>query len=162
MQRLTLTLALCALLPLATSASAQTPAGHDQHAPPSVHGHDAGQMMHAKSIMLGEQTVTGIKAMAHLNEVGAMMAQMGRKENYHFMVMFSDAATGAAVEQGTAAVKITPPKGGQVGTPIQLMGMGNHFGADIALPEHGEYRFQVGTKLADGTTRQFQFTYVVP
>jgi hypothetical protein len=41
------------------------------------------------------------------------------------------------------------------------MGMGNHFGADVALSEKGEYQFQVGSKLADGKTRQFHFSYTV-
>ena len=72
-------------------------------------------MMSKQTIMLGEQTVEGVKGMAHLNDVGAVMAQMGKKENYHFMVMFSDAKTGAAIEQGTVAVKITDPKTGQTG-----------------------------------------------
>ena len=30
------------------------------------------------------------------------------------------------------------------------MGMGGHFGADVALTAKGEYQFTVGTKLADG------------
>jgi hypothetical protein len=90
-----------------------------------------------------------------------MMAQMGKKENYHFMVMFSDAKTGAALEQGAVAVKITDPKTGQAGEAIPLMGMGNHFGADVALPAQGEYHFQVGSKLADGSKRQFHFSYTI-
>ena len=41
------------------------------------------------------------------------------------------------------------------------MGMGNHFGADIVLPAKGEYQFQVGSKLADGSKRQFTFHYTL-
>lgn len=77
------------------------------------------------------------------------------------MVMFNDAATGAAIEQGTVAVKIIDPKTGKAGGPIALMGMGNHFGADVALTEKGEYQFQVGTKLVDGNKRQFQFSHTI-
>ena len=39
------------------------------------------------------------------------------------------------------------------------MGMQGHFGADITLSETGEYKFMVGTKLADGEKRQFEFEY---
>jgi hypothetical protein len=119
------------------------------------------EMVRTKTIMLGEQTVEGVKAKGLLNDVGAMMAQMGKKENYHFMVMFSDAKTGTAIEQGTVAVKITDPKTGQTGEAIPLMGMGNHFGADVVLPGKGEYHFQVGSKLADGSKRQFHFSHTI-
>jgi len=159
MKRTAIAFALCSFLTLPGLAAAQT--DHSQHAMPPQGSHDAMQMMNPKSIMLGEQTIEGVKAMAHLNEIGAMMAPMGKKENYHFMVMFNDAKTGAAIGQGTVAVKIVDPKTGQAGEAIALMGMDNHFGADIALPEKGEYRFQVGTKLADGSKRQFQFSYTV-
>ncbi|WP_028319444.1 hypothetical protein [Desulfobulbus elongatus] len=158
MKRFAPILVFSALLTLAGFAGAQSSADHSQHAASPAHG----QTMTPKSIMLGEQTVAGVTAMAHLNDVGAVMAQMGKKENYHFMVMFSDAATKAAIEQGTVAMKIVDPQTGQAGAPVELMGMGNHFGADVALNGHGEYRFQVGTRLADGGTRQFQFTYKVP
>jgi hypothetical protein len=118
-----------------------------------------------QSIMLGEQTVEGVKGKANLKDVGAMMAKMGQKENYHFMIIFSDAKTGTAIEQGTVAVKVIDPKTGQAGEAIALMGMGagasSHFGADITLPSKGDYQFQVGTKLADGTKRQFAFRYTV-
>ena len=35
------------------------------------------------------------------------------------------------------------------------------FGADIALTAKGAYRFTVGTRLADGKKRQFEFEYTV-
>jgi len=159
MKRTVIAFALCSFLTLPTIATAQT--DHSQHAMPPQAEQPAMPGIRTKSIMLGEQTVDGIKAMAHLNDVGAMMAQMGKKENYHFMVMFNDAKTGAAIEQGTVAVKITDPATGKTGEAIPLMGMGNHFGADVALPDKGEYQFQVGTKLADGTKRQFRFSYTI-
>jgi hypothetical protein len=158
-------LVVCAILSLFTLPTitlAQTPADHSGQPMMEQHGdHGAMQMMHTKTIMLGEETVEGVKAMAHLNDVGAMMAKMGMKENYHFMVMFSDAKTGAAIDQGSVAVKITDPKTSKTGEAIPLMSMGPHFGADILLPGKGEYTFQVGSKLADGTKRQFTFHYTV-
>lgn len=159
MKRSLIVFAALALLNLPAIALSQSQHDHSQHAISPHAGHDATQTMNPKSIMLGEQTVEGVKAMAHLNDVGAVMARMGKKENFHFMVMFNDAATGAAIEQGTVAVKITDPATGKTGEPIPLMGMGNHYGADVVLTNKGEYRFQVGTKLVDGKTRQFQFSY---
>jgi hypothetical protein len=154
------------ILPASTTL-AQAPADHSGHAMKEQHG-DHGAMpmkQRTKTIMLGEETVDGVKGIARLNDVGAMMAQMGQKENFHFMIMFSDAKTGAAIEQGTVAVKIVDPKTGQAGEAIALMGMGagasSHFGADVSLPTKGDYQFQVGTKLADGTKRQFTFKYTV-
>ena len=121
--------------------------------------------MRTKTIMLGEDTVEGVKGMARLNDVGAVMAQMGQKENFHFMIMFSDPKTGEAVTTGTVAVKIVDPQTGKAGDAIPLMGMGagasSHFGADVTLPTKGDYQFQVGSKLTDGKTRQFHFRYTV-
>lgn len=159
MKRSLIAFAALALLNLPAIAIGQSQHDHGQHTMSPHAGHDATQTTNPKSIMLGEQTVEGVKAKGMLNDVGAVMAQMGKKENFHFMVMFNDAATGAAIEQGTVAVKITDPATGKTGEPLQLMGMGNHYGADVALANKGEYRFQVGTKLADGKTRQFQFSY---
>ena len=155
------TLMIFAVLALPLAAVAQTNMDHSQHAMPQHGDHGSMPMARTKTIMLGEQTVEGVQGMAHLNDVGAVMAQMGKKENYHFMMMFSDAKTGAAIEQGTVAVKITGPQIGQAGEAIPLLGMGNHFGADITLPAKGEYHFQVGSKLADGSKRQFHFSYEV-
>ena len=42
---------------------------------------------------------------------------------------------------------------------MALVVMDGMFGADLALIEKGEYRFTVGTKLADGKKRQFVFKY---
>jgi hypothetical protein len=111
--------------------------------------------------MLGETAEQGVKAMAHLNDVGAMMAKMGKKENYHFMVMFADAASGAAISGGTVALRITSPGQEKAGETIALMGMGGHFGADVSLTAKGEYAFTVGSMLADGTKREFQFKYMM-
>lgn len=161
MKRLLIAFAVLSLLNISVTALVQAQSDHSQHAMPPQGQQGTMEKMRTKTFMLGEQTVEGVKGMAHLNDVGAVMAQMGKKENYHFMVMFSDATTGAAIEQGTVAVKIIDPQTGQAGEAIPLMGMGNHFGADVALPHKGEYQFQVGTKLADGTKRQFKFNHTV-
>ena len=145
---------------LPAPVAAQTQADHSGHAMHQDGGHAAMQSMNTESIMLGMETAEGVKAMAHLNDIGAMMAQMGRKENFHFMIMLTDATTGAPVADGTVALKITDPSGVQ-GEAIALAGMEGHFGADIVLPAKGEYRFQVGSKLADGKKRLFSFLYTV-
>jgi hypothetical protein len=161
MKRTVLIFTVLSFLTLPAMTIGQAQSDHSQHTMPPQGDHGAMEMGHTKSIMFGEQTVEGVKAMAHLNDVGAVMAQMGKKENYHFMVMFSDAKTGAAIEQGTVAVKITDPKTGQAGEALPLMGMGNHFGADVVLPGKGEYHFQVGSKLVDGSKRQFTFHHIL-
>lgn len=118
-----------------------------------------GMMMEEGMVMVGEETEEGVKAMAHLNDVKAAMAKMGMKETHHFMVAFVD-ASGKPVTEGTVAVKIKDPAGKE-GEAIKLMGMEGHFGADIVLPEKGEYHFKVGTKLADGKKREYHFHYTV-
>ena len=138
---------------------------HGEHSGHQMMGtssdHNSMQMMNSQSIMLGEKTVDGISGMAHLNDIGKMMSSMGRKENFHFMMMLSDAKTNAGINQATVAVKITEVKTGVTGEPIPLVGMEGHFGADIVLAGAGEYRFVVGTKLQDGSKRQFEFSYTV-
>ena len=161
MKRLTIILA-AVLLALAAPAMAMhhDKGGHGDHGQMQKAGHDshAGMMKDAATAMLGDQTVEGVKAMSHVRDVKAAMAKMGMKENYHMMVMFSDGGTGAPISDGKVAVKVTDPAGRESG-PIEMMAMEGQFGADLALTEKGEYRFEVGTRLADGKTRQFQFRY---
>ncbi len=108
--------------------------------------------------MLGDDTDAGVKAMAHLKDVQEAMAAMDMAETHHFMVMFMDTETGEPIEEGTVALKIEQPNGQEVG-PVRLMGMQGHFGADIRLLDKGEYTFKVGTRLADGEKRQYEFTH---
>lgn len=117
-------------------------------------------MMDENMIMVGEQTEEGVKAMAHLKDVGEAMAEMGMKQTHHFMVMFMDTEHGKPIEEGLVAVKITTPSG-ETGKPVKLMGMQGHFGADVTLAEKGKYEFEVGTKVKDGKKRQYQFHYTV-
>lgn len=107
-------------------------------------------------LMLGEKTTDGVKAMAHMKDVRVSMAKMGMKTTHHFMLMFSDEKSGKAIDSGTVAVKITAPDGTTTG-PTELMGMQGHFGADVVLDKPGKYLFKVGSRLADGTTRQYEF-----
>jgi len=152
-----LTALLLVMLPMAAIAME----GHDSHGKMEgmKHGEHSGMMMGAGMMMLGDQTVDGVKAMAHLNDVKDAMAKMGMKETHHFMVAFVD-ASGNPITEGTVAVKIEDPAG-KTGDPIKLMGMEGHFGADIVLADKGKYEFKVGTKLPDGKTRQYEFEYEV-
>jgi hypothetical protein len=157
MKRTLIAYAVLSLLSAPAVTFAETPGEHS--GPHMMEQQDSMAKMTSQSIMLGEQTVEGVKGMAHLKDVSAIMAKMSKKENFHFMMMFSDAKTGTAIEQGTVAVKIVDPKTGKAGETVALMGMRNHFGADVTLPTKGDYQFQVGSKLADGTKRQFTFKY---
>lgn len=118
-------------------------------------GHDHGDM-----IMLGDQSVAGVKGMAHLNDVKEAMAKVKMKETHHFMVLFMDETTGTPIEEGTVAVKIVAPNGKEIG-PVRLVAMDGHFGADIILEQAGSYAFQVGSRLPDGQTRQFEFMHIL-
>ena len=161
-------------LPVISLASGQQ--GHDAHgghgghaAPADSGGHSGLGSMHdshapamagqGESFMLGEVEVDGVKAMAHVSDVSAMMAKAGRPENFHLMLMFADSASGAAIGEGVAAVKIQGPGQQEAGKPVALIGMAGHFGADLQLSDNGVYTFEVGTKLADGKKRQYQFQF---
>lgn len=133
--------------------------GHDHDMHEKMEGH-GGMEMKGDMAMLGNDTEDGVKAMAHLKDVQEAMAEMGMPGTHHIMVMFMDTSTGEPIEEGIAAVKIKYPSGKE-SSPIKLMGMQGHFGADIRLSEKGEHKFMVGTKLADGKKRQFEFEYKV-
>ena len=129
---------------------------HKDHA-----GHDHSGMAAAGGMLeLGSKTEKGVEAHADLKDVRAAMTKMGMKTTHHFMVSFADEKSAKAIDSGTVAVKITDPSGTVTG-PMELMGMQGHFGADVILDKKGEYTFQVGSKLADGQARQFEFKTVV-
>lgn len=113
----------------------------------------------ADMIMLGDQVVDGVKGMAHLKDVKDAMAKMGMKETHHFMMMFRD-KDGKTITTGSVAVKIKGPDGKE-GPAIKLMGMEEHFGADVVLDKKGAYVFTVGTQLSDGVKRQFVIKSVI-
>ncbi|WP_432822216.1 hypothetical protein [Trichloromonas sp.] len=168
--RLIVTLATVLTLSLPLGAIAMDHKAHDHgsHAGmehKSMEGMEHDQMKHGgmamsgNMIMLGEQEVEGVEAMVHLKDVKENMAKMGMPQTHHFMVMFVDTNTGESVEQGIAAVKIVDPAGAE-SEAVGLMGMQGHFGADVALSAPGEYVFKLGTKLADGKKRQYEFKYI--
>ncbi len=133
---------------------------HDDHA-----GHDHGKghdgmSAHGDMIMVGTVEVDGVKAMVHLKDVREAMGKLGLKTTHHIMVMFSDAATGAAIDNGKAAVILTSPSG-TAGDQVPLMGMQGHFGVDITLDAKGEYGIKIGSRIGDGEKRVFPFTHTV-
>ena len=158
-RRMTLLLTvLCALaLPLAVAAAGTHEHGGHGKADGAKH---LGMTQEGAMITVGDQTVDGVKAMLHLKDVRAALAKLGMKETHHFMIAFVDTRTGKQVNEGTVAVKISPPAGKEA-EPVQLVGMVGHFGADVVLPVKGKYLFKVGTKLADGKKRQYEFRYEV-
>ncbi len=135
-------------------------ASADDHSSHGAQSMGRGGMMMGGMVMLEEKTEDGVRGMVHLNDTSEAMAKMGMKENRHFMVMFTDVAAGTPVVEGTVALKITDPSGKE-SEPLALVPMDGMFGADIALTEKGAYRFTVGTKLADGRKRQFEFAYTL-
>lgn len=162
-----LTLILITLLALTVAPALAMNHNHDDHSghnhgetKASGHpGHD-GHGSDGNLLELGDVTVKGVEAHAEMKDVRASMAKMGMKTTHHFMIMFNDEKTGKAIESGKVAVKITSPEGTVTG-PMELMGMQGHFGADVILDKPGEYKFQVGSKLADGTVRQYEFMTVI-
>jgi hypothetical protein len=162
MKQLNAILVALVLLGLPLAAGAMSHEKHGEHGEMEGMKHEghAGMKMEEGMFMLGEETAEGVKAMAHLNDVKEAMAKVGMKETHHFMVAFVDTVSGQQITEGTVAVKITNPAGKE-GEAIKLMGMEGHFGADIVLPEKGEYHFKVGTKLADGKKREYHFHYTV-
>ncbi len=127
---------------------------HDDH---SDHSDHEGMSAEGDMVVVGSVTEKGVKAMAHMKDVREAMAGMGMDITHHFMVAFVDEQSGDQIEEGVAALKFEGPEG--VEGPIKMMGMEGHFGADIELDQPGHYKLQVGTKLADGEKRQFEFSY---
>lgn len=126
--------------------------------PVMEHGEHA-EMMEGM-LMLGEQTVDGVKAMAHLKDIKAAMARMGRKETHHFMVAFIDTASGKQISYGAAILRIKSPSG-QEGEAVRLMSMEGYFGADITLAEKGVYTFTLVTKVGGEKRRHFEFKHEI-
>ncbi|AMV70677.1 hypothetical protein DBW_0277 [Desulfuromonas sp. DDH964] len=125
-----------------------------------------GMHMKGDMVLIGDQVVDGVKAMAHImvydDAARVSMAKMGMDATHHLMMLFVDEQSGRSIAGGSAALKIQT-KEGDAGNPTKLMPMkmeiGSGFGSDIALPEKGEVTFLVGTKLEDGKKRQFEFNF---
>jgi hypothetical protein len=120
----------------------------------------SGMAMGGDEIMLPETTVDGVKAMAHLLDTSKAMAAAGMSTTNHLMITFTDTATGKALDSGVVAIKVVDPAGKKQ-EAVQMMSMGESFGADVALSQKGKYVFEVGTKLGNGEKRQFIFEYMV-
>lgn len=150
--------ALLALLLISFPVQAAQPAGTDHSAMP---GMSHNNMAVAGEIALTDSTQDGIKASAKLLDVAQAKAKMGKPETHHFMVVFTDVKTGKALAATTVAVKVTDPADA-TGVASKMMAMDGSFGADVTLSQKGGYRFEVGTKFADGTKRQFSFQYNRP
>lgn len=141
------------------------PSGHGDHqtkaAAPSAHGDGhMGMQMTEQMVMLGSATVDGVKAMAHISDIRAAMAEANMAATHHFMVAFAGEADNAAIQSGRVAVRITAP-GGQTSSAIALHAMDGHFGADVELSEPGRYTFEVGSRVGDDKARQFRFDHEV-
>lgn len=162
--------ALVALLPVAGLAMSHgSHAGHDdadkQHEDHGKHsGHDmhddhadhAGHAGHDLQL-IGEQTEKGVKATAKVLVYDADKAQLVNA-SHHLMVFFADAKTGAAIAEGTVAVKVEGE--GREDKPVALMAMDDGFGTDLRV-KPGHYEVEIGTRLADGEKRKFEFMWMV-
>ncbi|NTV14419.1 MAG: hypothetical protein HGA96_10890 [Desulfobulbaceae bacterium] len=114
----------------------------------------------AGQILIGSDSQDGIRATAHLADVSKAMAGLGMKETHHLMIDFKEDKGGKTVDSGVVAVKVTDPAKGK-GEAVKMMAMEGRFGTDLTLAKPGKYVFEVGSKLADGKTRQFRFEYTV-
>lgn len=134
---------------------------HDEAAHTAAGHESMSHESHENMMLIGDQTVDGVKATAHISDVRKAMAQAGLKMTHHLMILFTDQETQKNIERGTVAVKVTTPSG-EVLPAQALMGMEGHFGADLTLSAMGTYTFTVGTKLSpDSKKRQFTFTSMI-
>ena len=123
------------------------------------HGSEMHDMM-AGSMMIGEEEVDGVKTMVHLSDVKETMAEAGMPHTHHFMMMFTYMESGATIEEGLVAVKVTDPDENE-SEPMKMMGMQGHFGVNLVLDRPGMWHFKIGTKLPDGKKRVFHHHYEV-
>lgn len=153
---LLLNVLLLLTVPLTSMASDGHTHARDHHA----NGQDHQEMTTDGSMaILGSMSSKGVKAMAHIKDVSETMAKMGFATTHHFMIAFVDEATGEQIVNGNVVLKVINPDS-KTSETVELVGMDGHFGADIVLNMEGEYHFRLGTKLEDGTKRQFHFHYV--
>jgi len=110
---------------------------------------DHGAMGMEGVMMLQDEVVDGVKGAAHL-----MDAKMGKM----LMLMFTDEKTGAMISEGRCAVKVKSLDE-KVGEAQMMMPSQGMFGVGVALDQKGMYRFEVGTKLADGKKRVFHMHF---
>ena len=117
----------------------------------------SGMGMGGDMIMLKDQEVDGVVGSAHLMNVKEKMAEHGMTMTHHIMVGFMNTDK-QMINEGQVAVKVKSPDG-SVGKATKMMGMSGQFGVDITLDQKGTYQFMIGTKLADGKKRTFNFEF---
>lgn len=139
---------------------------HDDHSKMDMDHKDHGSMDHGDHskmaggmMMLGSDEEDGVSAMGHIMaydaEKVAAMQKMGMSATHHFMIYFKDVKSGKAITEGSVALKVKADD--KESDAIRLMLMGDGFGADISIPEGEEAELKVGSKLADGKKRKFEF-----
>lgn len=158
----TLALIACGLFLGTVALAMDDHAGHDMAG--MDHG-NAQQMqgmngMQGMKTLPGEQEIEGVKAMFHLMPIDPEVLPESHEATHHLMVMFNDAETGKAIDNGTVAMKITDPDQVEA-KPVKMMGMQGHFGVDVNLDRPGVWHFRIATKLDDGKVRQFHSHFVV-
>ena len=111
----------------------------------------------AKMVMLRGEIRAGVSISGHLIDIRQAMAENGMPQTHHLMVSFTG-PDGKPISEGRCAVKVIAPDGSS-SKALKMMAMGSGFGSDVTLAEKGDYRFEVGTKLADGVKRVFTIPY---
>ena len=121
-----------------------------------MEGHAGHDMHEGGFVLVGEQTVKNVKAIAKIMVYDAEKVAM-TNATHHIMVYFKNAETGNAITDGKAALKV---KDHDVASkPMMLVLMGDGFGTDLRI-DKGHNEFEVGTKLEDGKKRQFKYDYI--
>jgi len=125
--------------------------------------HGSMKMEHGGMMSMGklahEEVVDGVKATFKVIDIQQKMKEMGMKETYHIMVVFTDAKSGKKLSEGEVTVKVQgPDKAEQV---KDLMGMEGGFGSDFTMPKKGKYGVMAKFKLKDGKVRSVKFWYTV-
>ncbi|MGC9022510.1 MAG: hypothetical protein ACP5J5_05295 [Dissulfurimicrobium sp.] len=170
MKKHTVTIALAVLAFAIPPTSMVSAMEHGRQGPTSSSMPMTGQMDHGQHMMdMGtkayETVVDGVKAIFKVIDMRERMKGMGMvmpegiKDTHHVMVAFKDAKTGKPITEGEVRMKIVgPDKAEQV---KDLMGMGDHFGADFDLSKKGRYGVMCKFKLKDGKVREAKFWYEV-
>lgn len=89
----------------------------------------------------GEARLMDMKAQMEKAKASGMKMDGMMKNTHHLSLMLSDPNTKKAVTEGTGSVTVTGPDKKQA--KADFMVMQGHFGADINLPDPGEYTFEV-------------------
>ena len=128
---------------------------HDMHA-----GHAMGNG--DDFVDIGKDSQEGVTATVKIKtydqDTRATMAKMGMDATHHVMVFFAEDKGGQSVSSGKVALKIKDTEG-KSDKPVEMMLMGEGFGADVTVKDKGMYTLEVGTKLQDGNKRKFEVKF---